>query len=262
MTLITSTQNQQVKQIRALSHRKERERTGLFFLEGIRNVIEAIELGAGVEALVAAPELLGGGPATALVSRHRDAGGRALEVTAEVFATLSWRDGPSGLGAVVRQRWDSLPRRVHRSDYWVALYAVEKPGNLGAVLRTCDAAGGRGVMLIGPSVDPYHPTAVQASMGAIFTQQLIRAEAGEFLAWARRQGCAVVGTSLATDRDHRAVTYRPPLVLLMGAEHGGLPAGLLEHCDDLARIPMVGRVDSLNLAVATGVLLYEVMRDA
>ena len=261
MALISSSGNPRIKAIRALRSRDERERTGLFFAEGLRIVTEALQLKAGVATLVVAPQLLRGGAARRMVAEQADAGAPLLEVTAEVFESLSARDGPAGLGAVVRQHWESLFEiSPAEGRCWIALEGVQDPGNLGTILRSSDAAGGAGVILLGAATDPYHPTAVRASMGAIFSQRLIRADLNQIAAWSRRNRCTVIGASGAAARDYRAVVYRPPVVLLMGSEQHGLSPESLDLCHATARIPMLGRSDSLNLAVATSLLLYEALR--
>ena len=260
MIPIAGLSNPQIKAIRALRHRDARERTGLFFAEGLRIVTEALEVRARIETLIVAPSLLRSESARGLLTSADAAGIPVLEVTADVFASLSARDGPAGLGAVVCERWESLSGlSTGDRDCWVALDGVQDPGNLGTILRTADAAGAAGVILLGTTTDPYHPTAVRASMGAIFSQRLIRASVAEFAAWARRNGCTLIGASGDGACDYRAVEYQPPLVLLLGSEQHGLSAELLDLCQTTVRIPMLGRSDSLNLAVAASLLLYEVL---
>jgi TrmH family RNA methyltransferase len=257
--LISSTSNATIKRIRALRQRKERERSGLFFIEGIRLVAEAVQVGAALETLVVAPELLHSTFARELVAAQREADVACLDVTPAVFQSLSAKDGPQGLGAVMRQQWEPLEQLQLAPDACcVALDAVQDPGNLGTILRTCDAVGCAGVVLLGASTDPYDPAALRASMGAVFTQRLARASAEQFLAWTRQHGYTVVGAAGAAPHDYQGVRYPRPLVLLMGSEREGLSQEQQAACDLLVSIPMVGRSDSLNLAVATGVLLYEI----
>lgn len=258
-TLITSAANPTIKQIRALSQRKERDERGLFLVEGIRIVTEALETGAGIETVVVAPELLTSGHGREVVQTLRRRGVPVLEVTGELFRRLSVKEGPQGLAAVVRQRWERLAAvRPGRELAWVALAAVQDPGNLGAILRTGDAVGGAGVILVGATTDPYDPAAVRASMGAVFSQRLVRATLPELAAWKRQHDLFLVGTSDKAATDYQALRYPRPTVLFMGSEQKGLAPDEQALCDTLVRIPMVGRSDSLNLAVATGVALYEV----
>lgn len=256
--MISSLNNTSIKRIRGLRQRKERERSGLFFIEGIRIVAEAVRLGAPIESLVIAPELLTSLFARQIVSEQQQAGVPCLEVTAAVFQSLSAREGPQGMAALVRQQWQPL-EQIGRGDElcWVALDSVQDPGNLGTILRTCDAVGGAGVILLNATTDPYDPAALRASMGAVFSQRLVRADFARLADWKRQQHYAVVGTSGAAAQDYHATSYPLPVVLLMGSERLGLSPEQQALCDMMVSIPMVGRSDSLNLAVATGVLLYE-----
>lgn len=259
--LISSPANPAIKRIRSLRQRKQREKTGLFFAEGIRIVTEAVQVGAPVEALVIAPDLLESRFARSLCEDQRRMGVPVLEVTKEVFQSISDKDGPQGLAAVIRQRWDSpaIAGQVARRRF-VALSRVQDPGNLGTVLRTSDAAGFAGVILVGPTADPYDPACVRASMGAIFSQRLVRLTVEEFVAWKKQYGYTLVGTSATAPNDYRAVRYREPVVIYMGNEREGLSPQEMAICHVMVSIPMVGRADSLNLAVATGLMLYEVFR--
>lgn len=259
--MITSSSNPTVKQIRALRQRKEREASGLCFVEGIRQVAEAVGSGADVVRLVVAPELLSSAFARDLVAEQSAAGAPVLEVSAEVFAGLSQKDGPQGLAAVVRQRWASLAdARLNAPPGWVALVEPADPGNLGTIIRTADAVGASGVIIIGPGADPYDPATLRASMGAAFATPLARCPWEEFAAWKSRAGAHLVGTSDQARADFQAAAYPQPLVLLMGSERQGLSAEQQALCDQVVAIPMRGRADSLNLAVATGVMLYELLR--
>lgn len=256
MTAITSPGNPAVKRIRALRQRKERESSGQYFVEGLRIVAEAAQLHAPINMLVVAPELLTSAFGRDLV---RQAGLPVLEVSASVFESLSTKDGPQGIGAVISQRWTPLMElRPADALCWIALVAAQDPGNIGTILRTADAVGAGGLILLEHSADPYDPGAVRASMGALFSLRLTRASMGEFVAWTRVRGISVVGTSDKAAQDYQAIHYHTPLVLLMGSEREGLSAQQAEACDVVARIPMVGRSDSLNLAVATAVMLYEI----
>jgi TrmH family RNA methyltransferase len=257
--IITSRSNPAIKRIRALQTRKEREAANRFFIEGIRIVGEAVDLGVDIETLVVAPQLLTSEYAHGLVPRAQAAGIPVLTVSAEVFRSLSGKDGPQGMGAVLRQRWSSLETIDPSAGLcWIALERVADPGNLGTILRTADAVGAAGIILLGPSADPYDPAAIRASMGAIFAQHLVRAEWNTFLAWTQTSGCQLAGASDSAPTNYREAAYRQPLVLLMGSEREGLCAQQQAACDLLVRIPMAGRSDSLNLAVATGVLLYQI----
>lgn len=258
--MITSHANERVKAIRRLADRKARDESGLFWVEGLRLVGEAFDCGAAVQTLVVAPDLLRSDFGHGLVARARHQTVEVLEVSAEVFARLSQKDGPQGIAACVRPNWTRLDDAVVEPNCpWVALEAVADPGNLGTILRTGDSAGAAGVILLDHSTDPYDPSAVRGSMGAVFAQRLVRTSLTELDAWRRRQGAALIGTSDRGAQDYHAFRYPERSVILMGSERHGLSAQAVDRCDTVVRIPMLGRSDSLNLAVATAVLLYEMV---
>jgi RNA methyltransferase, TrmH family len=259
---ITSATNPLVKRMRKLADRKYRRREGAFVVDGIQPVWRAVEGGADIDTLIVAPELLGGSPAMRMVEEQRAAGVRVAQLSAELFTRLSEREGPPGLAAIVRGRMraiEDLP--VGPDAVFVALHEVGNPGNLGTIIRTVDATGAAGVIVIGDTSDPFAPTAVKSSMGSLFAVELAHVDSLDaFFAWGRAKGVQIVATSGgATDR-HWNTAYRTPTVLLFGAEGPGLPASAIERADVRVRIPMTGTAESLNLAVAAAVMLYEVRR--
>ena len=256
--LITSAANPVVKRMRLLGDRKHRRHEGAFVVEGIQPVWQAVEAGAEVEVLVVAPALLGP-RAAELVAAQEAAGTRVAWVSGELFARLSVRDGPSGLAAIVRARVPGLAGLPVTPDaVFVALHEVGNPGNLGTIIRTADAAGAAGVVLVGPAADPFDPAAVKASMGALFAVRVARAaDPAEFFAWTAGSGVAVITTSAKAERSFWEAGYPRPLALLLGAEGAGLPDDVLAAGDAQVRIPMTGTAESLNLAVAAGLLLYQ-----
>ncbi|MCL4561091.1 MAG: RNA methyltransferase [Chloroflexi bacterium] len=214
---------------------------------------------AKIEALVVAPDLLSSSFGRELIHDAATKDLPIFEVSGEIFKSISVKEGPQGIGAVACQRWMEIEMlQLAPGDQWIALDAVQDPGNLGTILRTSDAVGGKGVVLLEHSTDPYDPTALRASMGAIFAQGLVRANLEQFADWKTRSHYSVIGTSGGVKCDFHHAEYPDPLVLLMGSERQGLSARHLELCDQVVAIPMVGRSDSLNLAVATGVMLYEI----
>ncbi len=228
-------------------------------MEGLRIVAEAMHQGAEIENLIIAPELLVSPFGQQLVQEARRRGFLISEVSASVFKSIALKEGPQGLAAVVRQRWYTLETMRSKDDsLWIALSEVADPGNLGTILRTGDAVGVNGVILLDNTTDPYDPTAIRASMGAVFDQKLIRCSFGEFAAWKANNEFTLVGTSDKADRDYRRVKYPEAMVLLMGSERQGLSEEQWRLCDVVVCIPMVGHSDSLNLAVATGIVLYEI----
>jgi TrmH family RNA methyltransferase len=260
--VISSAANPLVKRMRLLADRKHRRREGAFVVEGIQPVWQAVEAGADIEVLVAAPGLLGSGAATAMVEQQELAGTRVVRVTGELFARLSGRDGPSGLAAIVRGRAGSLADLpVTPGAVFAALHEIGNPGNLGTIIRTASAAGAAGVVLVGRATDPFGPAAVKASMGALFSVPVAQAAGtGEFFAWAGARGVSVVTTSAKAARSFWEAAYPRPVAVVLGAEGAGLPDDVLARGDLQVRIPMVGTAESLNLAVAAGLLLYEIQR--
>ncbi len=258
-TLITSPANPRIKQFRKLRERKERQQSGLFFAEGLRIVIEAAHQAASIQTVITAPGLLTSQAGGKTIHQLRQQGVEILEVSEDVFRSLAMKEDPQGIAAVIHQAWTPLEQvHLEESTVWVALDSVADPGNLGTILRTMDAVGGEGIILLDQSTDPYDPTAVRASMGALFSQKLVGAKFGEFTDWKKRQQVHVVGTSDKASDDYHLSRYPSSLILLMGSERHGLSADALALCDQVVRIPMAGISDSLNLAVATAVVLYEV----
>ena len=225
-------------------------------------VWQAVEAGATIETFVVAPDLLVSERAQELLATQEAGGARVAHVAASIFASLSDRDGPSGLGAIVRARTAQLEELPVREDApLVALHRIGNPGNLGTIIRTADATGAGGVILLGETTDPFAPAAVKASMGALFALPIAHvADPAHFFSWATARGVAIATTSARAPDEHWAVRYPRPLALLLGSEGDGLPADLLARGDLRIRIPMAGTARSLNLAVAAGVLLYEIRR--
>ncbi len=258
--MITSTSNDRVKAIRALKRRKERDARGLAYVEGIRAVLTAIESDADIALLVIAPDLLTSATARAALQRANTEGIELLEVSRQVFDSLSNRDGPQGLAAVICQRWRPLDSvTLEDGDRWLALTAVQDPGNLGTILRTADASGATGVILLESGADPWDPTAIRASTGAVFTQHLVRADWASFTAWASASGATVVGATDDAKTTYRGADYGSRTVVLLGSEREGLTEAQRDFCNALVAIPMRGSVDSLNLGVAASLVAYEVM---
>jgi TrmH family RNA methyltransferase len=257
--IITSFSNAKVKAIRKLEDKKYRSASGDFFIEGLRTVGEAIQTGAPIQSLVVAPELLVSEFGRSLLEHQTVKSVEKIEVSGEIFEKIAQKQGPQGIGAVVKQSWGSLKTlTINPSDLWVALDQIADPGNLGTIMRTADAVGCRGIITLGTSTDPYDPNAVKASMGSIFSLALVHSDWESFRSWQVEHKVSLVGTSDRAPSDYQTVDYVLPLVLLMGSERHGLPGEMMDACDALVRIPMCGRVDSLNLAVATAVVLYEI----
>lgn len=248
-----------IKRVQRLHLREERERTGLFYIEGMRFVTQALHHHAKIEHLVVCREWLTHPHARRLVHEQTKRGIPVLEVSPSVMERLSQVGDSQGLGAVVRQRWLRLINVKPREELcWIAVETIRSPGNLGTILRASEAVGGAGVILLGNETDPHDPVTVRATMGAMFPQRLVRSSKEEMSYWKRRHQYLLVGTSPTATRDYQQVNYNVPLILLIGEERKGLSAELQAMCDLVVRIPMVGESDSLNVAMATSVMLYEV----
>jgi TrmH family RNA methyltransferase len=249
-----------VKPIRSLHTRTERERTGLFYIEGMRLVAQAIRYHADIETLVICPPMMTNLYAEKLARRLQGTGTSTLEITPEIMHSIAWANDPQGIGAVVRQKWLPLERvKLGGKLCWLATDAIQSPGNLGTILRTSDAVGAAGIILLGEATDPYDPATVRATMGAMFSQRLVRTTPEELARWKEPRQWQIVGTSPHATLDYQEVQYGDtPTILLVGNEQKGLSEQLQAMCDFVVSIPIVSRSDSLNVAVATSIMLYEV----
>ncbi|MFW8643817.1 TrmH family RNA methyltransferase [Rhizobium beringeri] len=259
---VTSLANPIIKDIKALTNKKSREESGTFLAEGLKLVIDAIELGWAIRTLVYAKAAKGKPLVEQMAARTVASGGLVLEVSEKVIASITRRDNPQMVVGIFEQRWAPLKGiRPKEGETWVALDRVRDPGNLGTIIRTADAAGASGIILVGETTDPFSLETVRATMGSVFAVPVARATPEEFIAWRKSAGVSVVATHLAGAVDYRTIDYRKkPVVLLMGNEQSGLPEQLAKEADALARIPQQGRADLLNLAVATAVMLFEARR--
>jgi TrmH family RNA methyltransferase len=254
---VTSLANTTVKAVRALHLRKERDETGLFVAEGLKNVIEGIDTGHAPRILMHGPDAVDHPMMQKAIQATAAARGEVIEVTEEILAKVSRRDNPQAVVGVFDQVFTPLSAiDPAAAPCWVALHRVRDPGNLGTIVRTADAAGCGGVILVGECCDPYSVEAVRATMGSIFAVPLVRADEAEFAAWRAGWPGSVVGTLLSATVDHHQAEYRKPTLVLMGNEQQGLTPDLAALCDVNVKIPMRGRADSLNLSVATGIMIY------
>jgi TrmH family RNA methyltransferase len=260
---ITSRNNPKVKQARALRERKGRAAADAFLVEGIRHVGEALEAGAAVETVFFAPDFLHSGYARGLIAELAAQGVSCYPTTGEVFQSLADKENPQGILAIVRQRKASLALLNPDNFSWaVALVTPQDPGNVGTILRTIDAAGASGLILLEGGVDPYHPNAVRASLGTLFWHPVVMTTFAEFMDWARAHRYHIYGTSARSGVDFRSrLAFERPRILLMGSEREGLTPEQTAACEQMVRLPMRGRATSLNLAVATSVLLYAMIED-
>jgi len=261
---ITSLTNDRVKLIRSLDMRKARRETGLFVAEGASVLMAARESGWRPQILVHGAEARESRAQRELIDWALHEGTEGLEVSRAVLEKLAAKENPQNLMGVFEQRWAALPemKSVAKSALWVALDEIRDPGNLGTIIRTVDAVGGDGVILVGNCCDPYQREAVRATMGSLFAVPLVKVEREAFVAWAEHWPGERIGTHLDATADFRADGYEGPTLLLMGREGPGMSEEVASVCNRLVKIPMAGRLDSLNLAVATALMLYEVKRGA
>lgn len=251
--LITSLTNPIVKQARALRQKKARVETGLFLVEGIHHVGEAITAGWEVDSVLYAPELLTSEFAHDSIARLTVT---PQPVSAQVMESLADKENPQGIIAVLHQR------RTHISSLkspgiCAALVSPQDPGNVGTILRTLDAVGGDALFLLDGGVELYHPTVVRSSMGTLFWKPIVQTSFDEFMAWAREGNYQLIATSAHGDVEYQTFVPRMPWILVLGNEQKGLSTEQTKACDVTVSLPMKGRVSSLNLAVAAGVLLYK-----
>ncbi|WP_024927207.1 TrmH family RNA methyltransferase [Mesorhizobium sp. NBIMC_P2-C2] len=244
--------------------KKFRDQQNAFIAEGLKLVIDALDLGWTIKTLIFAKSALGNQAVEKVASRTVAASGDVLEVSEKVLSAITRRDNPQAVVGVFSQKYLPLKDvRPKNGDVWVALDRVRDPGNLGTVMRTVDAVGAKGVILIGDTTDPFAVETVRATMGSVFAVPVVKTTPDAFLVWRKGFPGLVAGTHLKGAVDYRSVDFsNKPVLLLMGNEQQGLPDDLAASCDRLLRIPQAGRADSLNLAVATGVMLFEIRRGA
>jgi RNA methyltransferase, TrmH family len=251
--MITSRSNQLVKQVHALRQRKTRTETGLFIVEGIHPVGEAVEAGWDIVSILYAPETLTSGYAHDMISHVST---NIQPVSLELMESLSDKENPQGILAVVRQK-KLKPGDIDSIRCGAAIIAPQDPGNVGTILRTLDAVNADALFLLDGGVDPYHPTSVRASMGTIFWTPMVQTAFDEFVDWSRKRKIRLIGTSAHAKMDFRNIDFDYPWIVLLGSEQKGLSPDHERVCDLVVSLPMRGRASSLNLAVAAGIFLYQ-----
>ena len=256
---VTAFSNSTVKLLRSLRDKKARRAEGLFLAEGLRILTEARDSGQLPEIVAFSPEGARHPLAAEIIAATEAAGGDAIETTPDILTKMSGKDNPQMLLGAYRQP-ETLLERIDRaaSPLWIVAQSLRDPGNIGTILRTGDAVGAGGLIMIDDCADPFSVEAVRASMGALFTQQVATARWPEFISWLRGGEGQLVGTSLKATQDYLEAGYRQPCFLLIGNEQQGLPADYEAECDLLVKIPMAGRADSLNAAMATAVMAFAI----
>jgi len=257
---ITGFSNPTVKYLRSLREKKHRKREGKFLAEGLRLLTDARECGHLPDTLVMADRRDAHPLLTELEQAVSANGGEIIETTADILTKITGKDNPQAVVGVFAE-FDTALGALDRSkgEIWLVAQALRDPGNLGTMLRSCDAVGAGGLILIDDCADPFSVEAVRASMGAVFTQQIGRANWEEFVPWLRSGAGQLVAASLRDAVDYRGAPYTSPCFVLVGNESRGLPQDYEDECDLRVTMPMKGRADSLNAAVAGAVLAYEVL---
>ncbi|HVF93320.1 MAG TPA: RNA methyltransferase [Sphingomonas sp.] len=257
---ITAYSNPLIKYVRDLRDKRHRRESGQFLAEGLRILTEARDMGHLPRLLFYAAASASHPLVWSLVVAVEGAGGEVIETTPDILAKLSGKDNPQAVVGIYDEIASTLADLDRTSSpIWLVAERLRDPGNLGTILRTGDAVGAGALILIGDSVDPFSVEAVRASMGALFTVPVVKTDWEAFLAWLRSGPGQLVGLSLDTDTDYRSAAYAAPTFLLTGNEAQGMPADYAAACDLLVKIPMRGKADSLNAAVATAVMAYEVL---
>jgi len=258
---ITSLQNPRVKAVVKLRERREREKTQTFLIEGYRELLRAVEGKAKLQMLFYSPAHFLGTNENSLIEQILSLNVEAFEVSKEVFAKLSYRDRPDGLLAVACQSHHLLEDlEVSQRPFILIAEAIEKPGNLGSILRSCDAAGVDALLLCDRCTDVHNPNVVRSSVGTFFTVPVIETTSEAALEWLRKHEIPIFSSSPDAAHLYTEVDQRGPIALAVGTEQLGLSEIWLDAADSLVKIPMFGHADSLNVAAATTLLLYEVVR--
>lgn len=262
---LSSLQNPKIKQVLGLRNKSERDDTGLFLIEGYRELLRAVDAGQPVDSLFICPELFLGTNENALIDRVRAKGAKLFTATEKVFHKISYRDRPDGLLAIAPKKslslsdLERLPKK-RATPFYIVAESIEKPGNLGTILRSSDAVGVDGVIVCDRCTDVHNPNVVRASVGTLFTVPVVEASSDETLQWLKKQGVHILAATPSADKEFTEVDMAVPLAIAVGTEQLGLSEKWMKGADIQVRIPMCGIADSLNVAMATTLLLYEALR--
>lgn len=259
--LITSLQNPRLKDVIRLRDRGGRDESGLMIVEGYRELKRALDNGVRPTALFFSPSWYLGENEPGLVQQCGDAGAELVECSREAFAKIAYRDRPEGLLALapIRHRGlDDLQLPEH--PLLIVAEAIEKPGNLGSILRSADAAGVHAVIVCDRCTDIHNPNVVRSSIGTLFTVPVAEATSDEALAWLKARGIRIFAATPHADREYTAADMARGCAIVVGTEQYGLSDRWMQAADERVRIPMLGQADSLNVANATTILLYEAVR--
>jgi len=262
-TEITSLQNPKIKQLLKLRDRSCRDDTGLFLIEGYRELLRAVTGGQEIISLFFSPTHFLGSNEEWLLYRALDGGAELFSCSKDVFEKASYRDRPDGLMAVAKQKsltLKELENAMGASPLFVVAEGIEKPGNLGTILRSADGVGADGVIVCDKCTDLFNPNVVRASVGTLFTQRVCEATSLETIAWLKSKGIAIVAATPSATLEYTSMDMTKPVAIAVGTEQLGLSELWLREADIAVSIPMCGVADSLNVATATTILLYEALR--
>ncbi len=259
--VISSLQNQQVKEAVRLRERRERDASNLFLVEGYRELLRLSESGRGVETLFFCGALFLGENEGALIEGLKKRGAKLVECSEPVFRKMSYRDRPDGLLGIAKQEHRSLQDlKLTPVPFLVAAESIEKPGNLGTILRSSDAAGVDALLLCDRCTDLYNPNVVRASVGTLFTVPVYEASSKEAIVWLKKQGIQIAAATPHASLEFTKADFTKPVCIAIGTEQLGLSKLWMEEADIKVKIPMCGAADSLNAAMATVLMLFEVLR--
>lgn len=259
--MITSAQNPKIKRLVALRKRRDRDEAGVMLVEGHDELMVALQSGVRPEEVYYCTELMSGVVDLAMMERCEEAGAAMYEVDREAFEKAAYREGPDGWLAVVPRVPNTLDRiKVGKKPLVLVCEAIEKPGNLGAMLRTAAAAGAEAVIAVDAVTDWGNPNVVRSSKGAVFTVPVANASRPELMAWLRERKIKLVAAALGGEQDMWETDLSGGVAIAIGAEHEGLSEELLADADERVEIPMVADIDSLNAATSAALLMYEAFR--
>jgi len=259
--MLTSTQNSKVKYAASLRDRRHRDETGDFLIEGYRELLRAADSDVAIHSLFICPELFLGSNEQSLIAKIEQKGANIFPCGESVFEKLSYRDRPDGLLGIAKQMKTKLDDlNLAETPLLVVAEAIEKPGNLGTILRSSDAVGADSVIVCDRCTDIYNPNVVRASTGTLFTLPVIEEEGMAVLKWLKEHKIAIAAATPHAKAEFTEVDLTGPLAIVVGTEQLGLSDLWMEHATITMRIPMLGEADSLNVATATTLLLYEALR--
>ncbi|MCX5752629.1 MAG: RNA methyltransferase [Candidatus Krumholzibacteria bacterium] len=259
--VITSTGNDRVKRAVALRDKRERDKTGLMLIEGVREIERAMQAGIALERVYFCRAVIGRDEELSLLSSLVESRARTVEVTSRVFEKITYRGGSGGFLAIARQPVIALSDLPATGDaLFLVVEAIEKPGNLGAIIRSADGSGATGVIACGAGTDLYNPNVIRASLGTVFTVPCARSEAAEAVRWLGETGTTIVTATPGGELPYTSVDFTGRRAIAVGAEDAGLTPAWLEAADQRVMIPMKGAADSLNVSATAAILLYEALR--